>query len=581
MTAKLIHTPADRTRAEPKNKVLLQPTPKGVAVLQSYCKIFGLKSQNSVPILNSNFNSMDLFVFERSAITDAIVYSEYFIHLLFSKFIGPKPNIWTPANPPDEIPSPDHRAEIVDEFDFSNFQNESFQFSSFEQYQQQQQTESQQSQNPSKKLIPSLNLKKTRDRESPFHHNFFTNPESDSHIQYYVSNKGVRLYHNHEFGNSLKVEYCFNAKAAWQWLMDSTDIMYPQEAVLVSNLFYKYGLIEPIIVAPSTANSKKNFEPLKTSFYTLSRKGWEISSWSDKKRKIQRNDDEEIIQDASALTLDDSSENGSLSDDESPNSSNLNKKELDIKRVLADPGMRYLFRSHLEKEFCAENLDFYMDVKQFIKKVAMLKSLLASYNSNQEVKISVNRSLKPPSKRTLVKLVNECLSAIYNIYSSYITVGARYELNIDHLLRGKITKYMLHSSSPLEAQFSEKQSRSINADIQKENELPTPPELAHTRPEKILSQILSPVTSTDVEITSTPLQTRRIKNKNLSIDIINNDEANSPPKTPTEIEISRSLDLLYKLTPLIESVGQQILKMLEFDSFPKFLKSQTFIDANI
>lgn len=534
MDAKLLHTPADRTRNEPKNKVMLQPTPKGVAILQSYCKMFGLKSQSEILIFNSNFNSMDLFIFERSSITDTIIHSEYFIHLLFSRFIGPFPNVWHSSNPPDELPSLDHRVEIVDEFDFSNYQNE-FKHKKVE-----------------KPII--LNKKKAASRESPFHHNFFTNPDSDSHVQYYVSNKGIRLYKNFQFINNLKVQYCFNAKAAWQWLMDCTDILYPKEAILILNLFYKYGLIEPIIVSPSTATSKSEFLPLKTSIYTLSKRGLEISDWTDCKRDINKPKYDEILKDVKALTLNDSV--SILFNDDELNINN----EIDIKKVLKDPGMRYLFRNHLEKEYCAENLDIYMDIKQFDKKMIILESLLQAYKFKKDVKLSNNTTIKPPTKKTLVKLVNECLSLIYHIYSSYITIGSPYEINIDHLLRRKITSLMLHSSSPLKENLDDEKFEIIKL-----------PENAHIK------------SNNSVDLPTLNPRTLNVKNLSIDInnDIIHNEFANDFPKTPTIEEMKKSLKVLFKLNPLIELVGKQILKMLEFDSFPKFIKSKTFLDANI
>ena len=59
MAAKLLHTPADRTRAKLKDKVLLQPTPKGVNILQKYVKDIGLKD---IPkVLLSELNSCLLY----------------------------------------------------------------------------------------------------------------------------------------------------------------------------------------------------------------------------------------------------------------------------------------------------------------------------------------------------------------------------------------------------------------------------------------------------------------------------------------------------------------------------------------
>lgn len=523
-TAKLLHTPADCTRSEPKEKVLLQPTPKGVAIVQSYCKVNGIKDYSKVPIVNTAFNSLDLFLFERSAITGTIIYSEYFIHLLFARFVGPSPNIWSPTNPPDRIPSLEHRLRMDDEFDFSNFSNFVM---------------------PEVHDEPKKSSKKLR--VSPFHHNFFTNPESDAHVQYYVSDKGVRLYHNYQLGG-VKIPYCFNARTAWQWLMDCTDIMYPQEATSMLSLFCKYGLIEPIILPPSTAASKRNFTPKKTSFYTLSKKGRDISHWDgDQKTQLCATDGENITSGSDGLTLNNTLV---LQDSASSEEENMVQRldQLDIKRVLSDPGLRYLFRLHLEKEYCAENLDVYVDIRQFTKKVNILMRILKKPDDDEK---------RSPSKRAMVKLINECLSSAYNIYSGHISVGSPYQLNIDHMLREKITETMLHTKSPLRPRFDE------TLDSPEKAHLKSPED----HPLHNLNKATSPRGS--------------MNNKKLSIEIppIGDLELYNTPMTPTQEEMGRSLQMLERLFPLLEQVGEQILKMLEFDSFPKFLASPTLLRA--
>lgn len=572
MTAKLIHTPADRTRAEPKAKVLLQPTPKGVAVIQSYCKLLGFKTANLPSILNSSFNSMDLFVFERSAVTDTIVFSEYFIHLLFVRFLGDSPNVWRSTNPPDPIPSLDQRLQNDDEFDFSNFQNEAFVFQPPSQSTQQTQSTSSKS-----SILPILN-KKQKIRQSPFAHNFFTNPESDSHTQYYVSSKGVRLYKDHKFGekSSISVEYSFNAKAAWQWLMDCTDIMYPHEATSVLNLFNKYGLISPIIIAPSTASSNKKITASKTAFYTLSKAGWDISHWNKTKRSMSVANDEEIMIDDKGIVLSNQAVNNA--NDSSSDDENVPKKEeqLNLKKVLADPGMRYLFRIHLEKEFCAENLDVYLLIKHFSKKMTLLKNVLEMQKQEEE---KGSDKWRTATKSAIVKLINECLSSAYNIYSSYITIGAPYQLNIDHSLRERITNVMVHPASPLASSFRESLDENMGMSIPQPAYIPgVPPIIEH-------NHVFTAASSPDLNPTASRKSMRTLNNKKLSInlsnDIVHEQKPDrQPPKTPTQVEMTRSLSLLHKLYPLFEFVGQHILKLMEFDSFPKFMSSETLAQAN-
>ena len=561
-SARLLHTPADRTRDEPKDKVLLQPTPKGVAVVQSYCKVNGVEYQSKVPIVSSSFNSMDLFIFERSSITGTVIYSEYFIHLLFARFLGPKPNVWNSTNLPDSIPSLEHRLLMDDEFDFCNY--------NIPNQASRPWRDSPNSANVSPE--PSTSLKKPgvskhrpKPIESPFHHNYFTNPESDSHVQYYVSNVGVRLYRDHSFAN-IKVKYCFNAKASWQWLMDCTDLMYPNEATEILNLFYKYGLIEPITLPPSTSTSNKKFAPLKTSFYAVSKKGWSISQWEGLQKPLYVSNGEDIgtaAQDIMSNNQTILSDNSSMEADSNSQTSLFNKTrdDLDIKTVLSDPGLRYLFRLYLEKEYCVENLDVYMDIRHFSKRMTILLGVLELGKKSAEGSSTVSQ------RRAIVKLINECLSSAYNIYTSYITIGAPYQLNIDHMLRERISNTILHISSPLSTHF--------------EHSCYTPP----SRPEPVYlriqdatdEQCIRPDIDKGCDVSLVPGTVPQTTPRTLSHGDVGRDL--SPIKSPTSEEITRSLNTLEKLYPLLEQVGQQILKMLEFDSFPKFVQSEASKDV--
>ena len=231
MSAKLLHTPADRTRSEPKEKVLLQPTPKGVAILQKYVKDIGLKK---IPdIVLSSFNSLDFFTFERSSVTDSIIHSDYLIHILFIRMMGPYPNVWSPTKPADKVPS----LGTLLEYDNDSFTFENLEYSGANGFISDiaNQNLHENIDNSWLSQIPEKELQK-EDRVSPFAHRFFTNPDSDSHIQYYVSDSGVRLFKSKIFGkHKTAIDYSFTSKSLWQWLMDCTDIMYPKDCLLYTS----------------------------------------------------------------------------------------------------------------------------------------------------------------------------------------------------------------------------------------------------------------------------------------------------------------------------------------------------------
>lgn len=461
MSAKLLHCPADRTRSEPKEKVMIQPTPKGVAILQKYSKDIGLKRLPK--ILISSLNSMQLFIFERSSLSDSIIHSDYLIHILFIKLMGNRPNIWSPSNPSDKLLSLHQLLEYTN--DTFTFENTEFPF--FESSKSDQKDEKPTSGSWSDQIEPEKLM--DENRQSPFAHKFFTNPDSDSHIQYYVSNVGARLFKSKVFGNNkVEIEYSITSKSVWQWLMDCTDIIYPHEAISVAALFLKMGLIVPIMLPPSE-NIRKKFNISRTSYYTLSKLGSEIVQWNMHNSNMTESGlnvlkietpKETCI--ATGFTVsgnivipDERRSLPNIFDDS--NDINLPSNFSDLDDILRDPGMRYIFRLHLEKEFCTENLDSYIEIKKFLKKMTILKRILESKNEKDgrtKNKIFASKNdVTSTIYSALVKQANECLEMAYRIYSTYIMRGAPYQLNIDHELRESISNVMLNPKSPLYGTF--------------------------------------------------------------------------------------------------------------------------------
>ncbi|EDO18381.1 hypothetical protein Kpol_1013p53 [Vanderwaltozyma polyspora DSM 70294] len=589
MEAKLLHTPADRTRNEPKNKVLLQPTPKGIAILQKYIRDIGLKK---IPkILLSNFNSMQLFTFERSSITDSIVHSDYLIHILFIKVMGPTPNIWLPTNSSDSLPKLSELLEYNNEsFSFENMDyNSHFGF--------QGDISNRKSELSWYDQLADVDINDST-RVSPYAHKFFTNPDSDSHVQYYVSNKGVRLFQAKSFGrNKTIIDYCFTTKALWQWLMDCTDIIYPKEAVSVAALFLKKGLIVPILLPPSE-NSKRKFHISRSSYYTLSKIGWEIVQWNTesgikkalgkftKKSVVTPNSEHIDITFGKMSVADDKHSLDGSFDNDSDNLENnhqFDSKFNTLDDILRDPGMRFLFRRFLEKELCVENLDAHIEIKKFLKKMTQLKKLLESRTSNSNwpnKQRSLNNSIQKTIDSALTKLANECLEMTYHIYSTYIMIGAPYQLNIDHVLRESITAIMLNPQSPL--------SKSFNADFGSTTSL------NDTNTDKIEEHlVLGQVNLEKPEPavykafngrSSSSSSFRDYKPSSLSLNIKSNGEPLTELKgntfiVPENDELSTTLNILKNLFPLFDGVSEKMFKLMKIDSLPKFLKSDVYSEA--
>ncbi|EJS42645.1 sst2p [Saccharomyces arboricola H-6] len=583
MSSKLLHTPQDRTRSEPKEKVLFQPTPKGVAVLQKYVRDIGLKR---IPdILLSSFNSMKLFTFERSSITDSIIHSDYLIHILFTKMMGSKPNVWSPTNPKDWLPSLSSLLEYTNNDDTFTF----------EKPKPEQGWQSQ---------IESIDINDLK-RVSPLAHRFFTNPDSESHIQYYVSNTGIRLFQDKAFGTSKKtiIKYCFTTKAIWQWIMDCTDIMHVKEAVSLAALFLKMGLIVPVLLLPSRADKKK-FQISRSSFFTLSKFGWDLISWkycmSDNIRAPNGNTidlgstftghvttrDEKTILD----------ENDGFAQDVFISSSSRSLNKLDC--VLNDPGMRYLFRRHLEREFCVENLDVFIEIKRFLKKMTVLKKLIDSKHVSKKPGTSSSKNtIIKTIDSALMKQANECLEMAYHIYSSYIMIGSPYQLNIHHSLRQNISDIMLQPCSPLSEHFPTTlddsmleytQSSSSSFSSTDGNTLREPPEVI-LKPSKSFLNEDNPFqnqvpTQQSKEYKPVPLMLTVVHSNNVSIEkphtILRYGSSDAKIHSKSYGSLPATLKVLRKLYPLFRNVSNEMYKLMNNDSFHKFTKSDVYKEAS-
>lgn len=589
MAAKLLHTPADRTRNEPKENVLLQPTPKGVGILQKYVRDIGLKDLPK--ILLSDFNSMELFVFERSSMTNSIIHSNYLINILFVRIMGSHPNVWSPTNLNDKIPS---LSKLL-EYNNDTFSFEDIQFETFNGFDKRQMSHEKEMPWLYQVSDPQL---QNDSRISPFAHKYFTNPDSDSHIQYYVSDSGLRLSKSKVFGQNKTVfDYCFTTKALWQWIMDCTDIMYPKEAVSVAALFLRAGLIVPIILPPSE-NTKRKFNISRLSYYTLTKRGLDITQWNTENGikkatntstgsklctptpsiKRKPSDVSEAVGAHERTFLNQSS--GSESEEETirPEHSFIN-----IDDILQDPGMRYLFRRYLERYFCAENLDAFIEIKKFLKKMTLLKKLIDSKHINDLKKVRKGKTSDNNITATidcaLARQANECLEIGYHIYATYIMVKSPYQLNIDHNLRESISRVMLKPTSPVSDAFP------VEHDFDHEMFKELVPECLTPLDSPLLS--LTPAACHEPivklqhprtvlrDATPVPLQFHATDSKTVGLTSL---QANSYLKI-RDNKLSTTFKVLKNLYPLFEKVNQNLHRLMKIDSLQKFMSSQIYQEA--
>ena len=535
--AKLIHSAAQRTRAEPKHNVPLQPTPKGVALLHSYCKRIGMKNADFPPILKSNFNSMNLVQFDRDPVTDRILYSEHLIQLLFKKMIGMEPNIWGVKNEPDQIITIDtmNEEEAFEFFDVAMGSGTLYSFEGNNDWKIAEHVNSRTSEIGNK--TPGAII-------SPFYHRYFSNPESDSHVQYYVSSVGVRHFAFNVFktkGTEVVLNNCLSGKAISQWLTDCSDILNPYHAKELGNLLLRYNLIEPILFPPSKSCAVR-FIADRDCFYSISQLGEKVGDWS----KFLRGEDisTQGVKNIVEVNLLGSCLHKLNSTDEDffAASTNANLSKILLKEIIKDPGTKFLFKSHLEKEYCSENLDAYLQLRQFEVKVTTLGKLL-QYNSVTSDPNNDNIHFQ------IEKLSNACLSQAYHIYFTYLSLDSPFVLNIDYKLRAKISSIMVTYASTVQESID-------NGEKIEEIQEVVSPEANSSQDPFFLARNKS--VSTGSYEKSELLETR--------LELAQSDKN----------KVGRVLICLSEIRIVFSEISRDIYHLMEVDSYPKFLSSSTY-----
>ncbi|KAK6460379.1 hypothetical protein DFJ63DRAFT_250085 [Scheffersomyces coipomensis] len=548
--AKLLHSPADRTRNEPKHNVQLQPTPKGVCILQDFCKKIGMKRTKYPLILDTNFNSIDLFKFDRDQVTDKIIYSEYFLHLLFIKLFGEKPNVWSPKNLPDPLPSRDEAADSDTGFDF-NFN--ASKYNGFASIVAPVPTVQNDSKAPSTVEDPGV---------SPFFHIFFANPDSDAHVQYYVSSVGVRLVKDKIFrsetGKDVSIPYVVSGKAICQWLCDCTDVMSLKHAKEIASLILKAKLIKALVWPPSKSDISK-FHADRECYYTLTNFGEEVCHWNNPSKKIHNLHSPNLSNQISKLGLE-------LSWNTSLESSNVKDSKMSLEVILNDPGMRYLFKKHLEKEFCSENLDAYLQLKLYDRQLGCLRKLLEANKGSNSHSISLK----------LIKIANVTLSLAYHIYFTYLSSEAPFVLNIDYNLRVKITSVLIKPDaalSPIDA-YRDYLKTPTTTTFGRES---SPKLIQELAPAPVILEVEETEKAKDIafETWESDSSSDKITSQNIYYDPTNRNS------TSSDVDMELTLTSLQKISTIFHEISKHIYRLMEVDSLPKFLSSSMYTDTFI
>lgn len=382
MVARLIHCPEDRTRDCPAQNVPLQPTAKGVYVLSQHLMTApnsGSHSRHVTHLLESAHNTMECISLVRDS-NDVVQTSKYLTLLLFQKLAGKHPNLYK-ANDVGDLPN---------------------------------------------------------GKSSPYHHRYFTHPDSDALTQYYVSSVGVRLLENHVDGH---VMYYFSGKAAWQWVMECCEVVSGIEIIDILQEFLNAGFIEHYdeSAAPDEdINPPREFICSKAAKYSFTLLGMSVAGWTSnlpttpqssgfpkfvKSRVFQGVEltKEDLIE-LQAIEKETNTTFDMVTgkpvelkhDDDFEASRELREQRLlgfkhenpSLSVILQDPGLTLLFKSYLEDTHCVENHIVYVSVNEVIR-------VFSSFS-------------RKVSNETLASL----LTLIYSTYDSYLSPQAPKEFNM-------------------------------------------------------------------------------------------------------------------------------------------------------
>ncbi|SJX62477.1 probable Regulator of G-Protein Signaling Protein [Sporisorium reilianum f. sp. reilianum] len=130
-----------------------------------------------------------------------------------------------------------------------------------------------------------------------------------------------------------------------------------------------------------------------------------------------------------------------------------------LKNILEEPALRSLFREFLRKNFCEENLSFWLDVQDFKRRFHTTSSAVAVQTPSKD-KGGVGRRLgrsvtgalagankdKPEEDsqglNAMERHQQDLVSMAFVIYDTYLAPSSPCELNIDHNLRTELILYM-------------------------------------------------------------------------------------------------------------------------------------------
>lgn len=347
--AHLLHCPKSRTADLPKPGVSIQPTAKGVAVLHSFCMQVGVPLALMPQVVKSSYNSMRLVALERDR-KDRLICSELLLVHIFCKVIGEQPRCWTPDSTADPV------------IQHSNMVNAIGGCSGLE----------------GAACLTHSPRNDGPPKTSPYHHPYFTNPDSDALSQYYTSSLGIRFHY-------VNGTYATTAKSMIQWVCDCTTVATKLEARQIVELLIQAGHVIPL--------KNKSGEAIKLATGDVLR--------SIKKFALEAKDINVVA-----------------------------SGEQELGRILEDPGYKLLFSDYLSLTFRDENLEGYTVISKLNKNIhAVLYSATT---------VLLKHACAHATSQKLISVLKSLLFRAYLIYLGYFDANSPCQLNIPYELRNRV-----------------------------------------------------------------------------------------------------------------------------------------------
>ncbi|KAK5499445.1 hypothetical protein LTR43_000245 [Exophiala xenobiotica] len=230
--------------------------------------------------------------------------------------------------------------------------------------------------------------------------------DSDSVSDYATGLIGVKMAKERRVMDKV-YPYTFTGKAASDWLLDCTTTIDRRETYEMAELFVKWGLIGAVV--EDRGYTRVNpmatyFQPTRNAVYTVTERGQRVCGWIARPASVESEDSRD--KDKARVTRD----------------SNVGRLNI----IIQDAALRLLFREFLRQSLCEENLQFYIDVTDFI---------------------TAYRGLERSERLERPEIVRETLAGAYGLYNSFLASGAPSELNIDHSLRNRLDSRMIRTNA--------------------------------------------------------------------------------------------------------------------------------------